>query len=71
MGEVSHPQPQPTGFHECKTFERRVPDRPDIQRFSDNGHAVRIDWDSANLKVTNVPEANNFIQTEYRKGWSL
>jgi len=30
-----------------------------------------IEWDSANMKVTNLPEANRFIRGEYRKGWSL
>ncbi len=29
----------------------------------------RIEWDSANLKVTNVPEANQFVTKEYRPGW--
>jgi predicted dehydrogenase len=28
-------------------------------------------WDSANLTVTNFPEANQFIRKEYRKGWEL
>ena len=28
-------------------------------------------WDSANLRFTNHPTANNFIQTEYRKGWEV
>jgi len=32
---------------------------------------TRIEWDAANLKVTNVPEANKYVRTEYRKGWSL
>jgi predicted dehydrogenase len=31
----------------------------------------RLLWDSENLRVTNFPEANNFIHYEYRKGWSL
>jgi len=31
----------------------------------------RIEWDSANLKVTNVPEANELIKRQYRPGWSL
>jgi predicted dehydrogenase len=31
----------------------------------------KLYWDSENLKVTNVPEANNHIHREYRKGWSL
>lgn len=29
----------------------------------------RIEWDAKRLQVTNAPEANQFIQTEYRKGW--
>ncbi|NLE58308.1 MAG: Gfo/Idh/MocA family oxidoreductase [Planctomycetes bacterium] len=28
-------------------------------------------WDSPNLKVTNLPEANEYIHYEYRKGWDL
>jgi predicted dehydrogenase len=31
----------------------------------------RIEWDAANLRVTNSPEANRLVRTEYRKGWSL
>jgi predicted dehydrogenase len=30
-----------------------------------------IEWDAANLKVTNLAEANAVVRTEYRKGWSL
>ncbi len=32
---------------------------------------ARIQWDAANLEVTNLPEANRYIRTEYRHGWSL
>jgi len=32
---------------------------------------ARMEWDAANLKVTNLPEANRYVRTEYRKGWSL
>ena len=28
-------------------------------------------WDSANLRITNLPEANQFIRGEYRAGWQL
>ena len=28
-------------------------------------------WDSANLRFTNLPEANQFLRREYRQGWSL
>ena len=31
----------------------------------------RIHWDAANLQVTNLPEANRYVRTEYRKGWEL
>ncbi len=30
-----------------------------------------IEWDSANLKITNVPEANAFLTREYREGFGL
>ena len=32
---------------------------------------ARIEWDAANLKVTNLPEANKYVRAPYRKGWSL
>jgi predicted dehydrogenase len=31
----------------------------------------KIDWDGPGMKVTNCPEAAQYIQNEYRKGWSL
>ena len=31
----------------------------------------KLEWDGPNLRVTNVPEAEHLIKTEYRKGWSL
>ena len=33
------------------------------------GH--RLHWDSAAMKVTNVPEANDLLYRKYRKGWEL
>jgi hypothetical protein len=33
------------------------------------GH--KLDWDSENLKITNLPEANKLLHYEYRKGWTL
>jgi predicted dehydrogenase len=32
---------------------------------------TRIVWDAANCRITNLPEANQYVRTEYRKGWSL
>jgi len=31
----------------------------------------RLNWDSANLKITNDADANKFLHYEYRSGWSL
>jgi predicted dehydrogenase len=28
-------------------------------------------WDGPNMKVTNVPEASQYVQTAYREGWTL
>jgi hypothetical protein len=32
---------------------------------------TRIEWDAENMKVTNLPDANQYVRTEYRKGWVL
>ena len=31
----------------------------------------KIEWDAAAAKVTNSPEAQQFVHKEYRKGWTL
>jgi predicted dehydrogenase len=31
----------------------------------------KLDWDGPNMKITNVPDANQFLKMEYRSGWSL
>jgi predicted dehydrogenase len=31
----------------------------------------KIHWDSKQLKITNAPEANHYLRTEYRKGWQV
>jgi predicted dehydrogenase len=32
---------------------------------------AHLDWDSAALKVTNLPGADRYVRRPYRKGWSL
>jgi hypothetical protein len=32
---------------------------------------TKIEWDSANLRVTNNPEAETLIHRPYRPGWNL
>jgi predicted dehydrogenase len=31
----------------------------------------RLIWDSENFRVTNLPEANDYLHYEYRSGWTL
>jgi predicted dehydrogenase len=31
----------------------------------------KLNWDGLNMNVTNVPEANEYIQQPYRSGWTL
>ena len=31
----------------------------------------RLMWDAANMKVTNKPEADQFIHPTYKAGWTL
>jgi hypothetical protein len=30
-----------------------------------------LEWDAANLKVTNTPEADQYVRRAYRKGWEI
>jgi hypothetical protein len=32
---------------------------------------TRLLWDAATMTVTNKPEASQFVQHQYRQGWSL
>ena len=31
----------------------------------------KLEWDAANLKATNCPEAEKYLRRDYRKGWTL
>ena len=31
----------------------------------------KLSWDSENLLVKNIPEANDYLHYQYREGWSL
>jgi hypothetical protein len=31
----------------------------------------KVEYDSANMKITNIPDANKYLVREYRKGWEL
>ena len=32
---------------------------------------TRLHWDSENFKITNMPEANQYLKRDYREGWTL
>ncbi len=31
----------------------------------------KLEWDSAKMRVTNIPEANKYLKPTYRKGWEI
>jgi predicted dehydrogenase len=31
----------------------------------------KLNWDGPNCKITNIPEANEYLRRDYRQGWSL
>ncbi len=31
----------------------------------------KLRWDAANLRITNVPEANDYLRPKYREGWGV
>ena len=31
----------------------------------------KLEWDSENMQITNVPEANDLLRRQYRQGWEL
>ena len=33
--------------------------------------AVKLRYDSASMKITNLPEANKYLTRDYRPGWEL
>ena len=35
------------------------------------GQGVRIEYDAANMRVTNHEKANQYLVREYREGWSI
>jgi len=42
--------------------------RPELQEAMNQ---TKLLWDGPNLKITNIPEANEFLRREYRQGWTL
>ena len=42
--------------------------RPELK---EKMNRTRLLWDSTNLKITNVNEANKFLRRDYRDGWTL
>jgi hypothetical protein len=39
--------------------------------FNENRCAPALLWDQEGMKVTNIPEANEYLTRNYRDGWKL
>lgn len=39
--------------------------------FKEDHTTPALEWDAQNMKFTNLPEANQYLVREYRKGWEL
>ena len=35
------------------------------------GEGRKVFYDAANMRITNIPEANRLLTREYRAGWNL
>ena len=35
------------------------------------GVGKKVEWDGPNMKVTNLPDLNQWLQRDYRKGWQV
>nr|MCU0981693.1 gfo/Idh/MocA family oxidoreductase [Pirellulaceae bacterium] len=35
------------------------------------GTGKKVEWDGVNMMCTNMPELNQHVKREYRKGWEL
>jgi len=31
----------------------------------------RIEWDAEKMRITNLPDANRYVDPPYRKGWQV
>lgn len=51
-------------------YDLRKP-RANGRGFDYPGRNVKLLWDNDNMKVTNFPEANQFVKRQYRQGWTL
>lgn len=56
----------------CYDIKKLKPGKtPDSWAPYDYPGRLRLEWDSANMRITNFEDANAFVGREYRPGWSL
>jgi len=77
------PAPQPVNVDWVKAFQGGAPtcgsfllagpisEAMNLGAISLRLGGKRLLWDSANMKITNLPEAEKFLTREYRKGWEI
>jgi hypothetical protein len=87
LEELAKPQKTPAekGRHEQNWIKACKGGEPASSNFDYSGPfteivllgniAIRVGrklyWDGVNMAFTNEPDANQYIQTQYREGWSL
>jgi predicted dehydrogenase len=66
-------------IHACKTGGTTTCDFAYAGPLTESNHlgnvayraGKKLEWDAANMKIPNAPEAEQFLGRSYRKGWSL
>lgn len=66
-------------LHACKTGGKSTCDFSYSGPLTEANHlgnvayraGKRIEWDAANMKIPNAPDAERFLRRDYRSGWSL
>jgi len=54
------------GKRAVKSADKKAPPKEE-----DVTTGVKLEWDAANLKATNCPEADQYVTKKYREGWVL
>ena len=54
-----------------RSYDIRVPQKENPERFDYPGRHIKLLWDGDNMKVTNFEQANQFVKRNYRQGWKL
>ena len=54
-----------------ETQQSVTPSPGPVSLFAALNAGKKIEYDGANMKITNAPQAEQFLKRQYRQGWSL